>query len=214
MANKKRLDLPERGWGQLFQEFIIPPANVDNRALNGRSTKSFIREKHWQAVIQDIKPGDWLIIQFGHNDQKLDNPNAGTTARGEYRDNLIRFIRESRTKGANPVLATSVVRRRWDESGIFCDTLGDYPTVTRAVASSEKIPLLDLHRLTMRMEREAGVEGSKQFHLPGDDTHYSEIGARRTAALAAAEIHHHKVPLAEWVRVKPRSSTPRTTATP
>lgn len=199
MADKKRMDLPERGWGQLFPEFIIAPAKVDNRALNGRSTKSFINEKHWSKLIDEIRPGDWLIIQFGHNDQKVDNPKVGTEVDGEYRDNLLRFIREARAKSAHPILATSVVRRRWDEQGKFYDTLGDYPEVTRKVAKEQKVPLLDLHTLTMEMEREAGEEGSKRFHFSGDDTHYSETGARATAALAAAEIHRLKPGLEAWV---------------
>ena len=214
-ANKlKRAPHPERGWGQLFKEFVVAPAKLDNRAKDGRSTKSFIDEQLWSQLVADLKPGDWVILQFGHNDEKLDKPALGAPARGAYRDNLLRFIREIRAHGANPVLATSVARRKWDEAGArLVDTHGDYPVVVRELAAEEKVPLLELNRLTSRMEEEAGVEGSKKFHLwfaPGensavakgiqDDTHYSELGARRVAALAAAEIHRMKLPLAEWVK--------------
>ena len=213
-ANKSKPAHPERGWGQLLPEFVIPPARVDNRAQNGRSTKSFIDEKRWEKLVSDLRPGDWVIIQFGHNDEKLDKPAVGAPARGAYRDNLLRFIREVREKNAHPVLATSVVRRRWDETGAkLVDTHGEYPVVVREIAAEEKVPLLELNRLTARMEEEAGVEGSKKFHLwfaPGelpavpkgvqDDTHYSELGARRVAALAAAEIHRLELPLAAWIK--------------
>lgn len=211
-ANKSKAAHPERGWGQLLPEFVIPPAKVDNRALNGRSTKSFIDEKRWQKLVADLRPGDWVVIQFGHNDEKLDKPALGAPARGAYRDNLLRFIREVREKNAYPILATSVARRRFDEAGALVDTHGDYPVVVRELAAEEKVPLLELNRLTSGMEQEAGVEGSKKFHLwfaPGehpavpkglqDDTHYSELGARRVAALAAGEIHRLGLPLARWI---------------
>lgn len=203
MADKARPDHPERGWGQLFPEFVKSPAKVANHALNGRSTKSFINEGRWEIALASMKPGDWLIIQFGHNDQKEDQPKLHTTPDGTYRENLHRFIREARQKSVNPILATSVVRRRWDESGKFFSSLGDYPAATRAVAAEEKVPLLELHDLTFKMESEAGQEGSKRFHFTGDDTHFSETGARSVAAFAAAEIHRLQLPLARWIRKQP-----------
>lgn len=216
-ADKSNPRHPERGWAQLLPEFVIPPARVDNRAQNGRSTKSFIAENRWSKLVDDLRPGDWVVIQFGHNDQKLDKPALGVPARGAYRDNLLRFIREVREKNAHPILATSVVRRRWDEAGAkLVDTHGDYPVVVRELAAEQKVPLLELNHLTARMEEEAGVDGSKKFHLwfaPGehpavpqgisDDTHYSEFGARRVAALAAAEIHRLRLPLAAWIKPTP-----------
>jgi len=225
-ANKPKPEHPERGWGQLLPEFVLSPARVDNRALNGRSTKSFLDEKRWEKLLSDLRPGDWVIIQFGHNDEKLDKPKVGAPARGAYRDNLLRFIREVREKNAHPILATSVARRKWDAAGAtLVDTHGDYPVVVRELAAEQKVPLLELNRLTTRMEEEAGVEDSKKFHLwfaPGehpsipkgvqDDTHYSELGARRVAALAAGEIHRLRLPLAAWIR--PPASTPAPAANP
>jgi lysophospholipase L1-like esterase len=208
MANKSRLDHPERGWGQLFPEFVKSPAKVANHALNGRSTKSFIDEGHWEKALTSMKPGDWLIIQFGHNDQKENQPELYASPDGTYRENLRRFIREAREKSVNPILATSVVRRRWDKSGKFLSSLGDYPAAARAVASEETVPLLELHDLTFKMESEAGPEGSKRFHYTGDDTHFSETGARSVAALAAAEIHRLKLPLARWIRQISSPSSP------
>lgn len=203
MANQARLDLPERGWGQLFSQFVIAPAKLDNRALNGCSSKSFIAEHQWDKLLASLKPGDWVIMQFGHNDQKADQPGVFADAKEAYRDNLRRFVRETRAKSAFPVIATPVVRRRWDAQGGFVDTLGDYPAAARAVAEEEKVPLLELHDLTLKMESQAGPEGSKRFHFTGDDTHFSETGAREVSELAAAEIHRLKLPLARWIRPHP-----------
>lgn len=204
MADKPRLDHPERGWGQLLPEFVKPPAKVANHALNGRSTKSFIDEGRWKKVLDSMKKGDWLIIQFGHNDQKEGEPKLHAAADGAYRENLRRFIREAREKSVTPIVATSVVRRRWNASGEFFSSLGDYPAAARAVAAEEKVPLLELHDLTFEMESAAGPDGSKRFHFAGDDTHFSETGARSVAALAAAEIHRLELPLARWIRLEPR----------
>lgn len=198
---------PQRGWGQLFSELVITPATLENRARAGRSTKSFITEKRWAGIMKTLGAGDWVIIQFGHNDQK-DDPKVHAAARGDYLANLTRFIRETRERGAHPILATSVVRRKWDENGKLIDTLGEYPAVVRELAAAEKVPLIDLNQLTARMEEAAGVEGSKKFHLwrgKKDDTHYSEYGARCVAALVATEIHRLKLPLSLWVS-KPKDS--------
>ncbi len=213
MSDKPRLDYPERGWGQLFRELVVPPAVVDNHAQNGRSTKSFINEKRWDAVVAKLQPDDWVIIQFGHNDEKIDKPAVGTDPHGAYRDNLLRFVKDTRAHGAHPVLATSVARRKWNDAAELIPTHGDYPDVVRALAADEKVPLLELENLTTELERSLGVEGSKKLHLwftPGelasvtkelrDDTHYSDYGARRVAALAAAEIIRLKLPFASFLR--------------
>ncbi len=218
MSDKPRLELPERSWGQLFREQVLPTARVENHAVNGRSTKSFVDEGRWQMVVDSLQPGDWVIIQFGHNDQKSADPTRFTQPNGEYRANLTRFVHEVRAGGAHPVLATSVVRRMWSTDGKLVDTHGDYPEVVRAVAAQGKVPLLDLHKLTAELEGEFGPEGSKKLHLwfkpaehpqlpdgLADDTHYSELGARQVARLAAEEIARLEWPLAQHL-VKEKSS--------
>jgi lysophospholipase L1-like esterase len=213
MSDKPKLALPERGWGQLFRERVLPTARVENHAVNGRSTKSFIVEGHWQNVIDALKPGDWVIIQFGHNDEKSADPTRFALARGAYRDNLVRFVRDAKGKGAHPVLATSVVRRRWSQDGKLVDTHGEYPTVVREVAREQKVPLLDLQKSTAALEVQYGIEGSKKLHLwfaagehpmlPNglqDDTHFSEFGAKLVANLAVQEIAARKLPLAKHLK--------------
>ena len=118
MADKPNLALPERGWGQAFRELVRPPLELDNRAVNGRSTKSFIDEGRWDALLESLSPGDWVVIQFGHNDQKTADPSRFTDPDGEYRANLQRFVRETRARGGSPrpcnVGRTTTLRRDRD----------------------------------------------------------------------------------------------------
>jgi lysophospholipase L1-like esterase len=212
MADKTNLELPERGWGQLFRKRVGNTAKVENHAVNGRSTKSFIDEGRWQNVVDALKPGDWVIIQFGHNDEKTADPTRFTEPHGAYRDNLIRFVHDTQGRGAHPILATPVMRRKWSEEGKLIDTHGEYPLVVREVAKQEKVPLLDLQKSTAALETMHGIEGSKKLHLwfaPGkhpklpqglqDDTHYSELGAKLVANLAMQEIEMLKLPLADYL---------------
>jgi lysophospholipase L1-like esterase len=214
MANKPtEPPNPEHGWGQMLPQFFQKPSLVVNHAQNGRSTKSFIDEGRWQKVVDALRPGDYVIIQFGHNDEKREDPKRFAVADGAYRDNLIRFVRDTRAKGATPLLATPVARRRWDAQGRLVDTHGDYPAAVRAVAATERVPLLELNRLTSELEQGHGVEGSKRLHLwyPAgafarapdgykDDTHYSAYGATRVAALAVQEMLRLELPLAQWLK--------------
>lgn len=211
MANKDRAKPnPEYGWGEMLPRYFRDPVCVVNYAQNGKSTKSFIGEGRWEKLCAALQPGDWVIIQFGHNDQKTADPKRHSPARTDFAANLRRFIADVRAAGAHPVLATSVVRRKWDEAGrALVDTHGDYPAATREVAASEGVPLLELHELTRQLEEGHGVEGSKRLHLwiPADtyelkpagwkdDTHFSAYGADRVAALAVQEIVRLNLPLA------------------
>lgn len=197
MADKPQPDKnPERGWGQLLSEFVADGVVVKNHAAGGRSTRSFIAEGRWSPVLDQLRPGDWVIIQFGHNDQKKKRPDLYTDPATDFRDFLEKFARETRAKGAQPVLATSIYRRFFDAAGNPKDSLGGYPAAARAVAAKLEIPLVDLHALTGTLLTELGDEGSKALFLhftPGenaffpegkrDNSHLSELGARRVAGL-------------------------------
>lgn len=202
-----------RGWGQLLPEFFADPRKFTNHAISGRSTKSFINEGRWAIVIGQIAPGDFLIVQFGHNDEKQDQPTLHTEPRGAYQENLRRFIRESRAKGGHPILATPVARRRWSDANELVNTHGDYPAAMREVAKEEKVPLLELTTATEAMIRRHGVEESKRLFtwiapdtIPQfpkglrDDTHFSEYGARAVAAIAVAEMRRLNLPLMAWLK--------------
>ena len=199
---------PEHGWGQLLPKFFMDASMVVNHAANGRSTRSFLTEGRWQKLVDALRPGDWVIIQFAHNDEKI-----FPTARGEFQENLRRFIADARARKANPILATPCARRLWDDAGRLTETHGDYPEAVRAVATEANVPLLEMNRLTAVLENGHGVEGSKRLHLwiaagvyerqPAgyeDNTHYSAYGAERVAALAVQELRRLGLPLAEWLR--------------
>ncbi len=226
LATKERLTPnPEYGWGEVLPRYFADPAAVVNHAVNGRSTKSFRELGHWQKLLEALAPGDWVLLQFGHNDAKHTDPSRFTEPRGEYAENLRRFVAEVRARGAHPILATSVARRKWDQGGgtpRVLDTHGEYLVVTREVAASEGVPLLKLFELTRALEEGHGVEGSKRLHLwiPADayarkpdgwqdDTHFSHYGAGCVAALAVQEMIRLRLPLADWLAdARPVLATP------
>ena len=212
MANKP-LDLPERGWGMALGQFFQEPGMIQNHAMNGRSTKSFIDEGRWAKVVGELQEGDFVIIQFAHNDEKKEDPKRYADPATTFRENLRRFIVETRAKKATPILATPVCRRSFDAAGKLQDTHGAYPEAVRAVAKSENVPLLDLTLATAKWLEAAGDEPSKKFFMwiePGkfaklpdgkqDNTHFVEAGATAVAKLAVDEIRAQKLPLAKWLK--------------
>ncbi|MVT08607.1 glycosyl hydrolase family 28 protein [Chitinophaga tropicalis] len=213
MADKPLEDNPERGWGQLFPLFLKQGVTVKNYAVNGRSTKSFITEHRWDSVLAQLRPGDWLIIQFGHNDQKKEDPTRYADPEGAYKDNLTRFIKEARSKGANPILVTPVMRRKFDDKGAFTDQHGLYPGVVRQLAAAQKVPLIDLHKSSEALIVQHGVQGSEKLFrttpaghyktLPNgitDNTHFSEYGATLVAGLVAKEIRDKHIELEKYLQ--------------
>jgi DNA sulfur modification protein DndE len=212
MADKP-LDLPERGWGMVLPQYFKDPAVVRNHAVNGRSTKSFIDEGRWKAILDDLREGDVVIIQFGHNDEKSEDPKRYTDPKTTFRENLRRFVDDVRAKKASPILATPVARRKFDAAGTLTPTHGEYPDAVRAVAGEAKVPLLDLERSTSKWLQEVGDQPSKRFFMwiePGkypqlpdgrqDDTHFVEAGAMHVAELAIAEMRALKLPIADWLK--------------
>ncbi len=213
MAAKAEDKRPETGWGERLEERFKPgTVKVENRAMNGRSSKSFIDEGRWQKIIDDLQPRGWVFIQFGHNDQKKDSADRYASPE-DYKKNLIRFIAEVKAKGGNPLLLTPVVRRRFDKDGKFYDTHGDYPDVVRTVAYEYKVPLIDMHKLSEAVIVRYGVEGSKRLFLqlkPGenanypkgveDNTHFSPLGADEIAAAFVMELRKTKVRLKRLLR--------------
>ncbi len=204
MANKKAEVYPETGWCQVLGELFDSTVTVHNHAVNGRSSKSFIDEGRWKTVLDSLKPGDYLFIQFGHNDEKKYDSTRYTTPFGTYTTNLKLFVNESREKGATPVLFTPIVRRKFDENGKLVDTHGDYPAATRKVSEDLNVPLIDLQKITKEWVNSLGNESSRPMYLwtaPSerfpdgrkDDTHLSEAGARKVASLAMQEAKKMKL---------------------
>lgn len=210
MSIKQVKAYPETGWGMPFATFFDERVTVDNRAMNGRSTKSFIEENRWQPVANQLQEGDYVFIQFGHNDEVKTKKTY--TPEADYRANLIRFITESRAKKAVPVLLTPVARRQFDEAGKVQETHAVYSDLVRAVANEYKTPLIDLDRQSQELLQRFGVENSKLLYLqvePGehpnypdgkiDNTHFNELGARKMAQIVLANIKSLKLELADRI---------------
>ena len=204
---------PERGWGQMFRERVKEPARIVNHAVNGRSSKNFQDEGRWAHLLGQVQLGDYVLIQFGHNDAKIEDPARFAAAHGAYRDNLRLFVRDVRARGATPLLATSLMRREFDAQGKLKDTHADYPVVMRAVAAEMDVPLLDLHRASSVLLDALGAAQAVPLFLraaPGeylrypagkqDNTHFSEAGARAMASLAAEALRAQAHPLAAWLK--------------
>ena len=202
MANKKDPEKnPEHGWAQVLQPFFKDNIVVINKAVNGRSTKSFINEKRWDSIYKKLKKGDYVLIEFGHNDEKIEDSTRYTNPHTSYRYNLIRFVQESREKGAVPILLTSIARRNFNDKGVLVPTHGDYPLEARLVAQEYKVPFIDLEYYTELLEQSYGPEKSKQLHLhykagdnpyydkdKADDTHLSLKGAAAIAQIVINQI--------------------------
>lgn len=210
MANKETKAYPETGWGMAFGQFFDNSVTIDNRALNGRSTKSFINEKRWQPVVDNLKAGDYVFIEFGHNDEKIDKPAVGTSL-DEFKANLVKFIVETREKNGIPILMTPVTRRSF-KNGELKDSHGSYPAATISVADSLKVPLIDMLDKSKKYVISLGDEPSKQLYNyvdsgnvnyptgKKDDTHFSPLGAKKMAELAVEGIKALKLELAQRLK--------------
>ena len=213
MAEKLPEKRPETGWGEMLQKFFDEKkVRIENHAQNGRSTKSFIAENRWQAIVDKLKPGDYVFIQFGHNDESKDKGERYTPP-DEFRKNLMRFVADVRAKKAVPVLLTPVMRRRFDKQGNFQDTHGEYPDIVRSVASEQKVALIDMHRKSEKVIKQYGPEESRKLFLQlkagenpnypqgvEDNTHFSPLGAEIMASLAVEGIREQKIGLAKFLK--------------
>jgi pectinesterase len=183
---------PERGWGMMFPNFVDSTFRVVNYAQNGRSTKSFIDRGLWGQVYDAIQPGDYVFIQFGHNDAKADDPERYAPAFGAYQDNLRRFIRGARAKGATPVLLTPVARRWFKEGKLDRTCHKDYPAAMKQVAEEEGVVLLDMTTRSLDWLESLGDEASKAYFMistgKDDNTHTVACGARKVAEMVCEAI--------------------------
>ena len=192
---------PERGWGMMFQNFLDEGVKVINYARNGRSTKNFIDIGDWAKVHGAVQPGDYVFIQFGHNDSKETDTTRYAAPWGAYQDNLRTFIKGVREKGGTPVLLTPVARRWFKEGGLDRECHGDYPAAMKQVASECGVTLLDATTATLDWIEGLGDEASRPYfmHLaPGryayapdgkvDNTHTVASGARKVTEIICGLI--------------------------
>jgi lysophospholipase L1-like esterase len=207
MAIKETKAYPETGWGMPFVYFFNPSVKVDNRAKNGRSTKTFIAEGLWQPVADNLNQGDYVFIQFGHNDEVKTKKSYSTEE--EFQANLKRYVAESRRRKAIPILLTPVARRSFDAAGKIVSTHEVYSELVRKVARQQQVPLIDLDAKSQALLQQFGPETSKLLFLqlaPGehpnypagkdDNTHFNELGARLMAQLVYADLKAQHIELA------------------
>ena len=200
IAIKQTNTYPETGWGMPFVYFWDSTVQVNNLAKNGRSTKTFINENLWQQVVDGASEGDYVFIQFGHNDESEEKKDRYTTPT-EFKANLTKFVKEARALKAVPILLTPVSRRKFDTTGTALETHKLYSALTQEVAVAENVLFIDLDTKSRALYQQFGKEQSTLLFLqvkPGehpnypegkiDNTHFSELGARLIAQLVLKEV--------------------------
>ncbi|MBF9141111.1 rhamnogalacturonan acetylesterase [Hymenobacter properus] len=204
-------DEPWAAWGQMLPRFLKPGVAVANHAESGLALGSFLSSKRLAKVLSVMKPGDYLFIEFGHNDQKDKGENDG--AWKAYSERLHFFVQETRRKGGIPVIVTSTSRRTFGADGRIENSLGDFPAAARKVAEEEKVALIDLNAMTTKLYEALGVEESKKalVHYPAntypgqtaplaDNTHFNPYGAYEIAKCVVEGIKANKLGLAKFLR--------------
>ncbi|WP_258103294.1 rhamnogalacturonan acetylesterase [Marinoscillum sp. MHG1-6] len=199
MSIKETKARPETGWGEPFSIFFDESVRVVNHAKNGRSTRSFVEEGRWDVVMKDLKKGDYVIIQFGHNDEVQTKKTS--TNPDEFKANLVKYVKDTQSQGAIPILLTSVARRHFDESGFLIDTHKEFADIVRRVGSEEEVYFIDMDSISRGELTRLGDEASKLLYLqleagdhPNypegkiDNTHFSEYGARVWAQMILDEM--------------------------
>ena len=213
MSIKEKKTYPETGWGMPFVYFWDSTVTIENLAKNGRSTSSFRKEGLWQIVLDKAAEGDYVFIQFGHNDEV--STKKTYTTETEFKNNLRQYVSEARSKKAIPILLTPMARRKFDVAGKIEGTHDVYSQIVRDVAKEEKVVLFDMDKITKQLYQQFGVENSKLLFMQlkpdehpnypdgrDDNTHFNELGARLIAQLVLVEIRSQIPGLADRI-VKP-----------
>ena len=210
MSDKRISSYPETGWGMPFQYYFSDEVMVENHARNGRSTRTFIEEGRWDTIKKTLKAGDFVFVQFGHNDE---NPTKTRYTPPEQYQQLLRlYVSETREKGAHPILLTPITRRKFDDNGKIQETHEEYSALMREVAEAENVPLIDMDRKSQALLNNIGEEKSTLLFLhlqPGqnpnypdgitDNTHFSETGARMMAELVLKGLEELDHELAQYI---------------
>jgi lysophospholipase L1-like esterase len=203
-------DEPWCSWGQMITRFFKPGVAIADHAESGLSLGSFLGSHRLDKVLSIIKPGDYLFIEFGHNDQKEKGPQDG--AFGSYTDRFKLFISKIREKSAIPVIVTSTSRRAFDNNGKVVNTLGDYPDAARKIAKEQNVPLIDLNLMTAKFYEALGLEDSKQAFVwypansfpnqpndLADNTHFNNYGAYEIAKCIIEGIRSNHLNIEKFI---------------
>ena len=201
---------PWAAWGQMLPVFMDARISVSNQAESGETIKSFVGERRYTKIMSTIKRGDYLMVQFAHNDMK---PGSGFVPIPEYKQIMTKFIADSKARGATVILVTAMNRRAFDDAGKIKQTLGDYPQATRDVAADQHVGLIDLNDMSKTLFEAMGPDGTlKAFvHFPAnsfpgqttelkDDTHFNPYGAYELAQCVVMSIRQQHLPLEQYLR--------------
>lgn len=179
---------PAGSWGQILPRFFDDTVAVANHAESGETLKSFLAELRLDKILSTLRAGDWVVIQFGHNDQKSQWPQTYVAADSTYRAYLRTYIAEVRRRGATPILVTSPERRNFDANGRIVPSHGAYPEAVRAVAREESVALIDLHAISIEFYETLGPKRLASAFGKDDLTHHTSYGAYELARRIASSI--------------------------
>ena len=188
---------PYNSWGQMLTRFLRPGLAVANHAQSGESLRSSLGAKRLDKVLSVMRPGDYLFIQFGHNDEK--EKGEGVGAFTTYKASLKRYVEAARGKGATVVLVTPMHRRTFDSAGRITDSHGDYDDAVRQAAKEENVPLIDLHAMSKPFYEALGPEESKKAFAPGDGTHHNNYGSYELARCVVEGIRSNRLALVKYL---------------
>ncbi|MCX6896553.1 MAG: rhamnogalacturonan acetylesterase [Verrucomicrobia bacterium] len=174
---------PWNSWGQMLPRFFGDRVAVANHAQSGESIKSSLGAHRFDKIFSSLRPGDYLFVQFGHNDQK----DKSTNALALYKSNLKKIVATTRAKGATPVLVTSMERK----AGVKGNTLGNYPDTVRAVAGEDGVALIDLNAMSVKLYQALGPKLDRAFQ---DGTHHNNYGSYELARCVAGGIRQARLP--------------------
>ena len=202
---------PWASWGQMITRWFEPQVAIANFAESGLSCTSFLAQLRLDKILSQLKKGDYVIVEFGHNDEK--EKKAGDGAWYSYSRNLKIFIDRVKEVGGNIIFCTPTARRSFDNNGRIINTHGDYPTAMKAVAMRENVPVIDLTQMSTTFYETLGVEGSKKslVHYPAntfanqdkplaDNTHFNPYGAWEVAKMVVMGLKQIHSPLADYLR--------------
>lgn len=203
-AKKRESVRPETGWGEPFVFYLNPSSTLENRAINGRSTKQIINDGTFLEALQTVIPNDYCFIQFGHNENKPDKERFSTP--NEYGDNLTMMVNALRQRMVNPIILSSIARRKFVD-GKIVNTHETYPEVAQEIAKKMNVPFIDMFTLTKNFLDEIGEVESKKYFLildkgvnpnypdgVNDNTHLSDKGAKMVANFVASECKKLNLP--------------------
>jgi len=189
---------PYNSWGQMLTRFFKPGVAIANHAESGESLRSSLAAKRLEKVLSTIRPGDYLFIQYGHNDEK--EKGEGVGAFTTYKSDLKKFVAEARARRGIPVLITPVQRRTFDNNGKITNSHGDYPEAVRQAAAEDHVPLIDLNLMSKTLYEAWGPEASKRAFAPNDNTHHNDYGSYEIAKCIVAGIRTNKLGVVKYLR--------------